>query len=152
MCFRKRYQVYLPKEMLYKGYIHPSVSPWGAPTLFVKKKDGTLRLCIDYIKLNKITIKNKYPFPRIDDLFDQLRGATIFSNIDLKSGYLQVQIKDEHIHNTSIMDFPTPKDVSNIRSFMGLAGYYKRFIKRFSKICFPISSLKKKGVKFIWTS
>jgi hypothetical protein len=66
------------KDMLDKGYIWPSLSPWGAPTLFVKKKDGTLRLCIDYRQLNKMTIKNKYPLPRIDDLFDQLRGATIF--------------------------------------------------------------------------
>jgi hypothetical protein len=89
------------KEMLDKGHIRPSVSPWGAPTLFVKKKDGTLRLCIDYKQLNKMTIKNKYPLPRIDDLFDQLRGATIFSKIDLRFGYHQVQIKDEDIHKTT---------------------------------------------------
>jgi hypothetical protein len=75
------------KKMMDKGYIRPSVSPWGEPTLFVNKNDGTLRLCIDYRKLNKMTIKNKYLFPRIDDLFDQLRGATIFSKIDLRSGY-----------------------------------------------------------------
>jgi hypothetical protein len=74
-------------EMMDKGYIRPSVSPWGAPVLFVKKKDGTLRLCIDYIKLNKTTIKKKYPLPKIDDLFDQLGGATIFSKIDLRFGY-----------------------------------------------------------------
>jgi hypothetical protein len=66
------------KEMMDKGYIRPSMSPWGAPVLFVKKKDGTLRLCIDYRQLNKVTIKNKYPLPRIDDLFDQLGGASIF--------------------------------------------------------------------------
>jgi hypothetical protein len=66
------------EEILNKGYICPSVSPWGAPILFVKKKDGTLRLCIDFMKLNKVTIKNKYPFPRIDDLFDQLWGTQIF--------------------------------------------------------------------------
>jgi hypothetical protein len=89
------------KEMLDKGYIRPSVSPWGAPTLFVKKKDGTLRLCIDYRQLNKMTIKNKYPLPRIDDLFDQLRGVAIFSKIDLRSGYHQVRIKDEDIHKTT---------------------------------------------------
>ena len=71
------------KEMLDKGYI--SVSPWGAPVLFVKKKDGSLRLCIDYRELNKVTVKNKYPFPRIDDLLDQLQGAAVFSKIDLRS-------------------------------------------------------------------
>jgi hypothetical protein len=74
------------KEMMDKGYIFPSMSPWGAPVLFVKNKDGTLRLCIDYKQLNKITIKNNYPLPRINDLFDQLGGASIFSNIDLRSG------------------------------------------------------------------
>ena len=88
-------------EMMDKGYIRPSVSPWGEPTLFVKNKDGTLRLCIDYRKLNKMTIKNKYPLPRIDDLFDQLRGATIFSKIDLRYGYHQIRIKDEDIQKTT---------------------------------------------------
>jgi hypothetical protein len=71
------------EELLKKGYIHPSVSPWGASVLFVKKKDGTLRLCIDFRQLNKVTVKNKYPLPRIDDLFDQLKDAKIFSKIDL---------------------------------------------------------------------
>jgi hypothetical protein len=78
------------KEMLEKCYIWPSVSLWGAPALFMKKKDGTLKLCIDYIQLNNMTINNRYPLPRIDDLFDQLRGATIFSKIDLRYGYYQV--------------------------------------------------------------
>jgi hypothetical protein len=78
------------KEMWDKGYICPSVSPWGALALFMKNKDGTLRLCIYYKQLNKMNIKNKYPLPRIDDFFDQLRGATIFSKIDLRSGYHQV--------------------------------------------------------------
>ena len=71
------------QELLEKGFIRPSVSLWGAPVLFVKKKDGTLQLCIDYRQLNKLTVKNKYPLPRIDDLFDQLKGASIFSKIDL---------------------------------------------------------------------
>jgi hypothetical protein len=75
------------KELLKKGYICPSVSPWGAPILFVKKKYGTLRLCIDFKQLNKVTIKNKYPFPRIDDLFDPLKDANIFSKIDHRSEY-----------------------------------------------------------------
>jgi hypothetical protein len=88
------------EEILKKGYIHPSVSPWGAPVLFVKKKYGTLILCIDFRQLNKVTLKNKYHFPRIDDLFDQLKDARIFSKIDLRSGYHQVGIKDEYINNT----------------------------------------------------
>lgn len=77
------------QELLDKGYVRPSVSPWGAPVLFVKKKDGTLRMCMDYRQLNKLTIKNKYPLQRIDDLFDQVRGAKVFSKIDLRSGYHQ---------------------------------------------------------------
>jgi hypothetical protein len=82
----KKLQMQL-EEILEKVYIHPSVSPWGAPVLFVKKKDGTLRLCIDFRKLNKVTVKNAYPLPRIDDLFDQLKDVKIFSKIDLRSGY-----------------------------------------------------------------
>jgi hypothetical protein len=82
------------EELLKKGYICPSVSPWGAPILFVKKKDGTLRLCIDFRQLNKVAIKNNYPLPRIDDLFDQLKDARIFSKIDIRYGYHQVRIRD----------------------------------------------------------
>ena len=89
------------EEFLKKGYIHPSVSPWGAPVLFMKKTDGTLRLCIGFIQFNKETIKNKYPLPRIDDLFDHLRGAKIFSKIVLRSRYHQVRIKEEDINKTT---------------------------------------------------
>ena len=89
------------QELLEKGVIRPSVSPWGAPVLFVKKKDGSMRLCIDYRELNKLTIKNKYPLPRIDDLFDQLKGAVYFSKIDLRSGYHQLKIKPEDIPKTA---------------------------------------------------
>ena len=71
------------QELLEKGFIRPSVSPWGAPMLFVKKKYGTLRFCVDYRQLNKMIVKNKYPLPRIDDLFDRLKGASVFSKIDL---------------------------------------------------------------------
>ena len=81
------------QDLLDKGFIRPSTSPWGAPVLFVKKKDGSLRMCVDYRQLNKVTIKNKYPLPRIDDLFDQLQGAEYFSKIDLQSGYHQLKIK-----------------------------------------------------------
>eukprot|EP00253_Pinus_taeda_P012641 PITA_12641 len=247
------------QELLDKNYIRPSVSPWGAPVLFVKKKDGTFRMCIDYRQLNKLTIKNKYPLPRIDELFDQVKGATVFSKIDLRSGYHQIRIKEEDIAKTAfrtrydhyefvvlpfgltnapatfmclmnsifhqyldrfvlifiddilvysrtveehqehlrkvlqtlrehqlyakfskcdffkeeiqylghviskegiavdpekikaIMDWPVPKDVADIRSFMGLAGYYRRFVEGFSKVAFPITSLQKKGKAFQWT-
>jgi hypothetical protein len=82
------------EELLKKGYIHPSVSAWGSPVLFMKKKDGTLRLCINFRKLNKVIVKNKYPLPRIDDLFDQMKDAKIFSKIDIRPGYHQVRIKE----------------------------------------------------------
>jgi hypothetical protein len=82
------------KELLEKGFISPSSSLWGAPVIFVLKKDGTQRLCVDYRALNEVTIKNKYPLPRIDDLFDQLRGACVFSKIDLRWGYPQLKIRE----------------------------------------------------------
>jgi len=84
-------------ELLAKGFIRPSVFPWAAPVIFVEKKDGTKRLCVDYRGLNQVTIKNKYPLPRIDALFDQLKGAMVFSKIDLQSGYNQLRIKEEDI-------------------------------------------------------
>jgi hypothetical protein len=89
------------QELLDKGFIRPSISPWGAPVLFVKKKDGTFRLCIDYRQLNKVTIKNKYPFSRIDDLFDQLKRACVFSKIDLRSGYHRLRIKEQDVQKTA---------------------------------------------------
>ncbi|GJR71848.1 putative reverse transcriptase domain-containing protein [Tanacetum coccineum] len=85
------------QELLEKGFIRPSSSPWGAPVLFVKKKDGSFRMCIDYRELNKLTVKNRYPLPRIDDLFDQLQGSSVYSKIDLRSGYHQLRIKEEDL-------------------------------------------------------
>jgi hypothetical protein len=90
------------KKLLDKGYIHLSSSPWGCPALFMKKKDQSLRLCIDYRPLNAVTIKNKYPLPRIDILFDQLIGAKIFSKVDLRLGYHQIKIHPEDVPKTAL--------------------------------------------------
>ena len=89
------------QELLDKGFIRSSTSPWGAPDLFAKKKDKTLRLCIDYRQLNRVTIKNRYPLPRIDDLFDQLRGARVYSKIDLRTGYHQLRVREIDIPKTA---------------------------------------------------
>ncbi|XP_015165293.1 RNA-directed DNA polymerase homolog [Solanum tuberosum] len=89
------------KDLLDKGFIRPSVSPWGAPVLFMRKKYGSLRMCIDYRQPNKATIKNKYPLSRIDDLFDQLQGVECFSKIDLKSGYHQIGVREKDVPKTS---------------------------------------------------
>jgi hypothetical protein len=91
------------RELQEKGYIKPSSLPWGSPVLFVKKKDGILRMCIDYRFLNEVTIKNKYPLPRIDDLFDQLKDAKYFSKIDLRSGYYQLKIRLSDIPKTTFV-------------------------------------------------
>ncbi|GJY27183.1 putative reverse transcriptase domain-containing protein [Tanacetum coccineum] len=89
------------QELSDKGFIRPSSSPWGAPVLFVKKKDGSLRMCIDYRELNKLTVKNRYPLPRIDDLFDQLQGSSVYSKIDLRSSYHQLRVREEDISKTA---------------------------------------------------
>ncbi|TYJ96729.1 ty3-gypsy retrotransposon protein [Cucumis melo var. makuwa] len=217
------------QELLDKGFIRPSVSPWGAPVLFVKK-DGSMRLCIDYRELNKVTVKNRYPLPRIDDLFDQLQGATVFSKIDLRSGYHQLRIKDgdvpkttfcsryghyefivmsfgltnapavfmdlinrvfrefldtfvivfiddiliyskteaeheEHLRHVvskagvsvdpakieAVTSWPRPSTVSEVRSFLGLAGYYRWFVENFSRIATPLTQLTRKGAPFVWS-
>jgi hypothetical protein len=82
----------LLKELLDKRFIHPTSSPWGVPVIFVEKKNGTQRMCVDYRALNEVTIKNKYLLPHVEDLFDQLKGARVFSKIDLRSGYHQLRI------------------------------------------------------------
>jgi hypothetical protein len=246
-------------ELQQKGYIHPSSSPWGAAVLFVTKKDGSMRMCIDYRSFNEVTIKNKYPLPRIDDLFDQLQGAKYFSKIDLRSGYHQLRIKEADVQKTTfvtrygqyeftVMPFgltnapaffmnlmnkvfmeeldkfvvvfiddnliysksrkdhehhlwivlgrlrahklyaklskcefwlekiaflwhiliaegievdpskveavskwKQPSNVSEVRSFLGMEGYYCRFIKGFSSISRPMTELLKIYNKFIWT-
>ncbi|CAN6487401.1 unnamed protein product [Victoria cruziana] len=98
------------QELMDKGFIQPSKSPWGAPILFMKKKDGTMWLCIDFRILNQLTIKNKYPLPRIDDLLNQLAGSSVFSKIDLKSGYHQVRISRNDVSKTA---FRTSMAITN---------------------------------------
>nr|GEY46989.1 putative reverse transcriptase domain-containing protein [Tanacetum cinerariifolium] len=216
------------KELKDKGFIRPSSSPWGAPVLFVKKKDGSFRMCIYYRELNKLTIKNRYPLPRIDDLFDQLQGSQYFSKIDLRSGYHQLRVREEYIPKTAfrtryghveftvmpfgltnapavfmdlmnrvcrpyldkfviifiediliyskskekheihlklildegihvdpnkieaVKNWKPPKIPTEIRSFLGLAGYYRRFIVSFLKITKPLTLLTQKNKKFEW--
>ncbi|GJU80698.1 putative reverse transcriptase domain-containing protein [Tanacetum coccineum] len=219
------------KELSDKGLIRPSSSPWGSPVLFVEKKDGSFRMCIDYRELNKLTVKNRYPLPRIDDLFDQLQGSSVYSKIDLRSvmpfgltnapavfmdlmnrvckpyldkfvivfiddiliysknkkeheehlkqilellkkeelyakfskcefwipkvQFLGHVIDSEGIHVDpakieSIKDWTSPKSPTEIRQFLGLAGYYRRFIEGFSKIAKPMTKLTQKKVKFEW--
>ncbi|GKB20851.1 putative reverse transcriptase domain-containing protein [Tanacetum coccineum] len=192
------------QELSDKGFIRPSSSPSGAPVLFVKNKDGSFRMCIDYRELNKLTVKNRYPLPRIDDLFDQLQGSSIYSKIDLRSGYHQLRVREQDIPKMafrtryghyefqvmpfgltnapanekeheehlkailellkkeklyakfskskiiSIKDWASPKTPTEIRQFLGLAGYYRRFIKGFSKIAKSMMKLTHKGIKFDW--
>ncbi|GJS30631.1 putative reverse transcriptase domain-containing protein [Tanacetum coccineum] len=248
------------KELSDKGFIRPSSSPWGAPVLFVKKKDGSFRMCIDYRELNKLIVKNRYPLPRIDDLFDQLQGSSVYLKIDLRSGYHQLRVREEDILKTafrtrydhyefqvmpfgltnspavfmdlmnrvckpyldkfvivfiddiliysknkqeheellklilellkkeelyakfskckfwiskvqflghvidsqgihvdpakieSIEDWASPKSPTEIRQFLGLAGYYRRFIEGFLKIAKPMTKLTQKKVKFEWVT
>ncbi|GJT03245.1 putative nucleotidyltransferase, ribonuclease H [Tanacetum coccineum] len=188
------------QELSDKGFIRPSSSPWGAPVLFVKKKDGSFRICIDYQELNKLTVENRYPLSRIDDLFDQLQGSSIYSKIDLRSGYHQLRVREQDISKTafrtryghyefqkeklyakfskcgfwipkvqflghvidsrgihvdpakieSIKDWASPKTPTEIRQFLGLAGYYLRFIEGFSKIAKSMTKLTQKGIKCDW--
>ncbi|KAJ9544561.1 hypothetical protein OSB04_024268 [Centaurea solstitialis] len=145
------------RELLDKGLIRPNSSPWGAPVLFIKKKDESFGMCIDYRELNKITIRNRYHLPRIDDLCDQLQGATYFSKIDLRSGYHQMRVsrrryRQDSVQNSieAIKKWEAPKTPTEIRQFLGLAGYYQRFIANFSKIAQPLTMLTQKDKKFIW--
>ncbi|GKB00895.1 putative reverse transcriptase domain-containing protein [Tanacetum coccineum] len=188
------------KELSDKGFIRPSSSPWGAPVLFVKKKDGSFRMCIDYRELNKLSGRTDSPLPIIDDLFDQLQGSSVYSKIDLRSGYHQLRVREEDIPKTafrtrydhyefqvmpfgltnapavfmdlmnrflghvidsegihvdpakieSVKDWASPKSPTEIRQFLGLAGYYRRFIEVFSKIAKPMTKLTQKKVKFVW--
>ncbi|GKF13065.1 putative reverse transcriptase domain-containing protein [Tanacetum coccineum] len=154
------------KELLEKGIIRPSSSPRGASVLFVKKKDETFRMCIDYRELNKLTVKNRYPLSRIDDLFDQLQGSCVYSKIDMRSGYHQLRIREEDIQITAfrtrngvhvdpskieaIKNWAAPSTPTKVRQFLGLAGYYQRFIEGFSFISKPLTKLTQKNKKCEW--
>nr|GEX19682.1 putative reverse transcriptase domain-containing protein [Tanacetum cinerariifolium] len=153
------------KKLADKGFIRPSSSPWGALVLFVKKKDGSFQMCIDYQELNKLIVKNHYPLPRIDDLFDQLQGSSVYSKIDLRSGYHQLREHEEHL--TLILELlkkeqlyakfskcefwiPKVQFLGHVIDNQGLAGYYRRFIEGFSKITKSMTKLTQKKVKFDW--
>ncbi|GJT27675.1 putative reverse transcriptase domain-containing protein [Tanacetum coccineum] len=185
------------QELSDKGFIRPSSSPWEALILFVKKKDGSFRMCIDYGELNKLTVKNRYPLPRIDDLFDQLQGSSVYLKIDLRSvmpfgltnawavfmdlmnwvckPYLDKfvivfiddiliyskskQEHEEHLNKgihvdpakiESIKYWASPKTATEIRQFLGLANYYRRFIEGFYKIAKSMTKITQKKVKFDW--
>jgi hypothetical protein len=115
------------QDLLEKGFIRPSSSPWGCPAIFVKKKDQTLRMCVDYRPLNEVTVKNKYPLPWIDILFDQLTGARVFSKIDLRLGYHQIRIR--------------PKDIPKI-AFTTRYGLFEYLVMSFGlKMLLPTSPI-----------
>ncbi|XP_071906049.1 uncharacterized protein [Coffea arabica] len=156
------------QDLLQRGFIRESGSPWAAPVLFVKKKDGTLRLCIDYRGLNNMTVKNKYPLPHIDELFDQLQGAMTLRDYQLYAKFSKCEFWLEKVsflgHVISregvavdpakveaITEWKLPENPTEIQSFLGLAGYYCRFIKDFSKLASPLTDLTKKGGRFLWS-
>ncbi|GKA75493.1 putative reverse transcriptase domain-containing protein [Tanacetum coccineum] len=159
------------KELSKKGFIRPSSSPWGAPVLFVKKKDRSFRMCIDYHELNKLTVKNRYPLPRIDDLFDQLQGSSVYSKIDLRSGYHQLRIQEDDILITTfrtrvqayldkfmivfiddILIYSKSKEdhEEHLKIILGLLKKEKLFIEGFSLIAKPLTKLTEKNKKYVW--
>nr|GEW63996.1 hypothetical protein [Tanacetum cinerariifolium] len=140
------------QELFNKSFIRSSSSPWGAPVLFVKKKDGSFWMCIDYWELNKLTVKNHYSLLRIDDLFDQLQGSSVYSKIDMRLGYHQLS-KCIHVNPAKIKpikDWTSPKTATETRQFLGIVSYYRRFIKGFSNIARSMTKLTRKKVKFDW--
>ncbi|GJV93893.1 putative reverse transcriptase domain-containing protein [Tanacetum coccineum] len=143
------------QELLEKGFIRPSSSPWGAPILFVKKKDGSMRMCIDYRELNKVTVKNVYPLTRIDDLFDQLQGARWpmldkFVIVFIDDILVYSKSKKEHeAHLREVLE-TLRKERLYAKFAKCLAGYYRRFIQDFSKIASSLTKLTKKNTPFVW--
>jgi len=148
------------EDLIDKKFVRPSVSPWGASVLLVKKKDGSMRLCIDYRQLNKVTIKNRYPLPRIDDLMDQLVGARVFIKIDLRSGYHQIKVKDEDMQKTTfrtcyrhyqylVMPFEVTNSPGVFMEYMNRI--FHAYLNRiFQKLALPLTQLTCKGKFFVW--
>nr|GEU47091.1 putative reverse transcriptase domain-containing protein [Tanacetum cinerariifolium] len=163
------------QELSDKGFIRPSSSPWGAPVWFVKKKDGSFRMCIDYCELNKLTVENRYPLPQIDDLFDQLQGSSVYSKLDLRSGYHQLRVREQDIPKTAFrtlyghyefqvmpfgltnahavfMDLMNRDEIEHkehLKAILELLKKKKLYAK-FSKCEFWIPKLTQKGIKFDW--
>ncbi|GKE49393.1 putative reverse transcriptase domain-containing protein [Tanacetum coccineum] len=133
------------QELSDKGFIRLSSSPWRAPVLFVKRKNGSFHMCISYRELHKLTVKNRYPLPRIDNIFDQLQGSSVYSKIELSEGIHVDPAKTE-----SIKDWASPKTPIKIHQILGLVSYYRRFIEGFLKITKPMIKLTQKSVKFDW--
>ncbi|GKA73531.1 ty3-gypsy retrotransposon protein, partial [Tanacetum coccineum] len=172
------------EELLASGFIQPSTSPFSIPVLLVKKKDNTWRMCVDYRALNNIMIADKYPIPNIDELLNELYGATIFSKLDLRSGYYQIRVQAQDIAKTAfqthsghyefkkvvflghvitsegvqveqekisaVQSWPIPTTVKEVRGFLGLTGYYRRFVKNYGLIARPLTTLTKKD-GFLWS-
>ncbi|XP_074288563.1 uncharacterized protein LOC141613717 [Silene latifolia] len=148
------------QELMSKGFVRESLSPCAVPALLVPKKDGTWRMCTDSRAINNITVKYRFPIPKLDDMLDELSGARIFSKIDLRQGYHQVtflgyivsgrgiSVDQEKI--SAIQSWPIPKTITEVRGFHGLASFYRRFIKNFSSVVAPITECMKKG-EFQWT-
>ncbi|GJZ59314.1 retrotransposon protein, putative, ty3-gypsy subclass, partial [Tanacetum coccineum] len=123
------------QELADRGFIRQSTSPWGAPVLFVKKKDGSFRMSIDYRELNKLTVKNRYLLPRIDDLFDQFQGSSVYSKIDLRSGYHQLRVRDEDIPKTAFRTRYGHYEFQ-VMSF-GLTNAHPVFMDLMNRVCKP---------------
>nr|GFC10907.1 putative reverse transcriptase domain-containing protein [Tanacetum cinerariifolium] len=123
------------KELSNKGFIRPSSSPWGAPVLLIEKKDGSFRMCIDYQELNKLTVKNRYPLPRIDDLFDQLQGSSVYSKIDLRLGYHQLRVREEDIPKTAFRTRYGHYEFQNMP--FGLTNAPAVFMDLMNRVCKP---------------
>nr|KYP55862.1 Retrovirus-related Pol polyprotein from transposon 17.6 [Cajanus cajan] len=130
--------------MLRSGFIQPSHNHFSSPVLLVKKKDGTWRVCVNFRALNSITVRDRFPLPTIDELLDELAGASWFSKVDLRQGFHQIRMNPEDIPKTTF-HWPKPTSIRNLRGFLGLSGFYHRFICGYASIAGPLNALLKLG-------